>query len=87
MVRFSARMTSKGQITVPKAVRDLLALRSGDEVTFEVDGQGVRFDRVPTFLELAGSVDVPEELRGLSWEEIERRAEAAYVAEVARRYR
>jgi AbrB family looped-hinge helix DNA binding protein len=28
------RITSKGQITIPKAVRDEMALRPGDEVEF-----------------------------------------------------
>lgn len=35
----TAKVTSKGQITIPKAVRDRLGLRSGDEVEFlEEDG-------------------------------------------------
>ncbi len=29
-----ARLTSKGQVTVPKAVRDELGLRSGDDIEF-----------------------------------------------------
>jgi len=32
----SAAITSKGQITIPKAVRDLLGLRKGDRVEFQV---------------------------------------------------
>jgi AbrB family looped-hinge helix DNA binding protein len=31
-----AVMTSKGQLTIPKAVRDALSLKSGDEVEIEV---------------------------------------------------
>ena len=30
----TARLTSKGQITLPKAIRDHLGLRSGDRVEF-----------------------------------------------------
>ena len=30
-----ARITSKGQITVPKAVRNALGLKPGDKVVFE----------------------------------------------------
>jgi antitoxin PrlF len=35
-----ATMTSKGQLTVPKDVRDRLGLSSGDRVEFTPDGQG-----------------------------------------------
>lgn len=35
----TATITSKGQITIPKAVRDSLHLRSGDRVEFLVHGQ------------------------------------------------
>lgn len=33
------RLTSKGQVTIPKAHRDALGLRPGDAVTFEYDGE------------------------------------------------
>ncbi len=36
-----ARMTSKGQITVPKAVRVRLNLKPGDRVLFIVEDDGV----------------------------------------------
>ena len=34
----SALITSKGQITIPKAVRDSLGLNPGDRVAFEMHG-------------------------------------------------
>jgi antitoxin PrlF len=37
-----ARITSKGQITVPKDVRRVLGVRAGDRLVFETDGKGVR---------------------------------------------
>jgi AbrB family looped-hinge helix DNA binding protein len=37
-----ATITSKGQITVPREVRRMLGVRSGDTLLFESDGQGVR---------------------------------------------
>lgn len=78
-MRLSARMTSKGQLTVPKHVREMLDLKPGDEVVFDIDERGISFDRLPNFIDLAGSVPTPPELRGLSWEEIEERAARSWV--------
>lgn len=33
----TAKLTSKGQITIPKQIRDLLNLEQGDSVVFYVD--------------------------------------------------
>ena len=37
-----ATLTSKGQVTIPKDVRDRLGLKSGDRVVFEFEGDAVR---------------------------------------------
>ena len=34
----AAKVTSKGQVTVPKAVREALGIKEGDEVVFRVEG-------------------------------------------------
>ena len=36
------RVTSKGQVTIPQAIRDELGIQPGAEVDFEVDGEAVR---------------------------------------------
>lgn len=36
-----AKVTSKGQVTIPKAVRDRLGIRTGDYLRFMVDEKGV----------------------------------------------
>jgi antitoxin PrlF len=41
-MRKEATITSKGQITVPREVRRLLGVRSGDKLLFESDGKDVR---------------------------------------------
>ena len=38
-----AKVTFKGQITIPKAVRDALDIREGDSVTFQLDGNQAVF--------------------------------------------
>ncbi len=41
------RVTSKGQVTIPQAIRRRLGIASGSEVDFEVDDHGVRLVRRP----------------------------------------
>ena len=43
-----AKLTSKGQITVPREVRRLLGVRAGDRLLFESDGKAVRVRPVRT---------------------------------------
>jgi antitoxin PrlF len=43
-----AKITSKGQITVPVEVRRLLGVRAGDKLLFESDSDGVRIRPVRT---------------------------------------
>jgi antitoxin PrlF len=38
----NAKVMAKGQITIPKDVRDVLGVASGDRVTFVVEGNSVR---------------------------------------------
>ncbi len=41
-MRRQAKVTSKGQITVPHEIRRLLGARPGDHLLFETDDAGVR---------------------------------------------
>lgn len=43
-----ARITSKGQITVPIEIRQVLGVKSGDRLVFESDGKGIRVRPVRT---------------------------------------
>lgn len=70
----SATVTTKGQVTIPKPVRDALGLHDGDRVLFRVvDGRAV-LARTADLLDLAGTVPVPADARDLSWSEIRDRA-------------
>lgn len=68
-----ATVTSKGQITIPKSVREALELREGDELLFRVERSRALMAKTPDFLELAGSVAVPPAKRGTAWDEVVRR--------------
>ncbi len=41
-MRKQARVTSKGQVTIPREIRRLLRVRTGDQLIFEGDQRGVR---------------------------------------------
>lgn len=76
----SARLSSKGQITVPRAVREALLLEEGDRVVFRVEGDHAVLARTPELLALAGSVSVPAAKRGTPWAEVLRETRRSRVA-------
>jgi antitoxin PrlF len=79
-VDVAARVTSKGQVTVPKVVRDALGIEQGDEVVFRVDGNSAVLTRTADFLGLAGSVKVPVGRRNAAWDDVIRKTRAARAA-------
>ena len=69
-MEISARLSSKGQITVPRAVREALQLSEGDRITFRVEGDRAVMARTSDLLSLAGSVTVPAAKRGTPWDQV-----------------
>jgi len=65
-----AKITSKGQITIPKSVRDALDLHEGDELLFRVERSRAVLAKTPDFLALAGSVPLPAGKRGTAWDAV-----------------
>lgn len=68
----AATVTSKGQITIPKSVRDSLALRTGDRVAFRFTGDGRVYMEPENvdLMSLRGSLK--SDVRGISIEDMAR---------------
>jgi AbrB family looped-hinge helix DNA binding protein len=45
----TSKITSKGQITLPKEIRDKLGVHSGDTLVYEVEGNAVRVRKAEPF--------------------------------------
>ncbi len=77
MARYTTRITSKGQVTIPKAIRELYGLAEGDYLIMEPNGEDlvVRKGRLvgsgEDFEELADRVAERFEERGISRADVE----------------
>ncbi|MFN0030297.1 MAG: AbrB/MazE/SpoVT family DNA-binding domain-containing protein [Acidimicrobiales bacterium] len=80
-MEIAARLSSKGQLTVPKAVRDALGLAEGDDVVFRVEGTRAMLARTTDFLSLAGTIAVPANRRNIAWDDVLRRTRASRAAD------
>jgi antitoxin PrlF len=77
-----ARVSSKGQLTIPKAVRDALNMHEGSMVEFEL-GEGEATVRPVTgFLARFGSLKVPG-AGPVDWADLRRRTAEAVGRQVA----
>jgi antitoxin PrlF len=60
-MRASSSMTSKGQVTVPKRIRDELGLRPGDSIAFSMENGCVTLRKAyPSLKDLMGSLPARE---------------------------
>jgi AbrB family looped-hinge helix DNA binding protein len=56
----TSTLTSKGQTTVPKEVREALHLHGGDKLTWEIDGGSIAVTTErPTFFRREGFIKSP----------------------------
>jgi AbrB family looped-hinge helix DNA binding protein len=79
-----AKMTSKGQITVPKDVRQKLGLRPGDRIRFILEADG-RVRLMPAKRDIAELVGfLPKPKRALSIEEMDEAIGRAVAEKFAR---
>jgi AbrB family looped-hinge helix DNA binding protein len=83
-----ARLTSQGQITVPKSVREALELRPGDELEFDMGRSSVvlRPRHRRSILDFAGIAGEGSHLLPRTAAELDERIEQANVARARRRF-
>ncbi len=73
---YVAKVTAKGQLTIPKALRDALHLRDGEYVLLYPQGEGLRMERAAVspaerFEGLAGRVQERFSEQGVSPRDVE----------------
>lgn len=67
-------VTKKGQVTIPKNVRQALSLKERDKVLIRIEGKRAVIEKATSLLEMKGSVKVPRKVKGLAWKDIEKQA-------------
>ena len=71
MLEAISTITSKGQVTIPKAIRDQLGLKQHDKIAFVIQDDGTVQLRVPHFPSVASLAGIAGTLEHpLSWEEM-----------------
>lgn len=74
----TSKVGPKGQVVIPKPIRDRLGIAPGDEVVFVDEGEAVRLQRARDPADLAGSFAayrLSEDLEAEHRRELEREAE------------
>jgi len=66
-------ITKKGQITIPKSIRDKLAINDNDRLSVKLVGNKAIIEKISSLLELESSIKTTKDRKKLSWKEIERK--------------
>jgi AbrB family looped-hinge helix DNA binding protein len=81
-MQYTATLTQKGQVTIPKEIREKLGVKPRGKIMFVQDSQGYyQIKPVATIDELAGSLKVPDHLKGMTDRDWDKAIEKAKVSE------
>ena len=81
MLVVNAKVTSKGQITLPAEVREALCVKAGDWVVFVHEGDEIRVERAANWADTTfGAVKPPYEGSAPSIEELKDSAAEGWVS-------
>ena len=76
-------ITSKGQTTVPAAIRRALGLKAGDRIVYEVHGDSVVIRTQPKAMAVFGALKPPVGKAGISFADERELSRTAWIAEAA----
>lgn len=76
------KITRKGQVTIPKEIRDKLTLKESDNLEVKIVGNSIVMEKLEPFESLRGSVKMPEKYKNMSWGKLEKLAQAEHAKEV-----
>ncbi len=80
-----ALLTSKGQMTIPKEVRDALDLRPSEKVVIVVDGdQAILKPIRGTLLDIGGSIRISEQEKPISFRKVREKVRKAIARKAVR---
>lgn len=66
-------ITKKGQITIPKSIRDKLSIKNNDKLSIKLIENRAVIEKIPSLLELESSIRIPKGRKKSNWKEIERK--------------
>jgi AbrB family looped-hinge helix DNA binding protein len=66
-------ITKKGQITIPKSIRDKLSIKDNDKLSVKLFKNKAIIEKIPSLLELESSVKTIKGRKKSNWKEIERK--------------
>ncbi len=78
-------MTSKGQITIPKQVRDILSLKPSDKVVITVEKDHAVLKALHgNILDIGGSIKIPKSEQPINFHQVRRKVRKAVAQRVAK---
>jgi AbrB family looped-hinge helix DNA binding protein len=76
-----SKITSKGQVTVPKKIRDELKVKPRDSILFIKQGNNIVIKPAKTLLDLKGSIKTNKKIR--DWEDVRAEAKEAVAKKIS----
>ena len=69
-MKSKAKVTSKGQVTIPIAIRERMGIRPGDQLEFDASGTGLRITKTRESSPFAQWRGVLKPIEGMSVDEL-----------------